>query len=98
MPFSKTFPKQIPGSNYPQWEEVSLTEEEDKIEGEKARKENITVMKECVDDAKAVFSDKELKDYQSDVISMAIALFEKRSSHTIYFKENKAKEKFDMIK
>jgi len=95
MGFSKSFPRTLPGSNYPKWEEVSLTPEEEKEQEEKARQDNIKVMKECIDDAKKIFSDKELKDYQTDVMNAAIALFEKRASHSVYLKENKAKEKFD---
>ena len=52
-------------------------------------------MKECVSDAKKIFSEQKLKDYQTDVIRIAVALFEKRASHTVYWKESKAKDKFD---
>ena len=54
-------------------------------------------MKECVDDAKEIMKDKGLKDYQTDLVNIAISLFEKRASHSIYWKENKAKEKFDKM-
>lgn len=95
MPFSKSYPKQSKTSTYPQWEEVTLTDEEEKAEEQKSRTENIKLMKECIDDAKAVMQEKGLKDYQTDLIHMAISLFEKRASHSIYWKESKAKEKFD---
>jgi hypothetical protein len=95
MVFSKTFPRTKEGSNYPSWEEVYLNSEEELSEEEDARQDNIKLMKECIDDAKGIMKEKILKDYQTDVIAMAIALFEKRASHSIYYKENKAKEKFD---
>ena len=95
MPFSKSFPKQSKTSSYPQWEEIALTDAEESSEEERARKENIKLMKECIDDAASIIREKGLKDYQTDVISMAIALFEKRASHSIYWKESKAKGKFD---
>jgi len=95
MPFSKSFPKQSKTSTYPQWEEVTLTDAEEKAEEQKARIENIRLMKECVEDAKALMQEKQLKDYQTDLVNIAVALFEKRSSHVIYWKESKAKEKFD---
>ena len=95
MPFSKSFPKQSKTSTYPQWEEVTLTDTEEKAEEQKARVDNIRLMKECIDDAKAVMQEKGLKDYQTDLINMAISLFEKRASHSVYWKESKAKEKFD---
>ncbi len=95
MAFSKSFPKTIEGSSYPQWEEVFLTEEEERGEEEKCREENTRIMKECTDDAKKIIQDKNLKDYQTDIINMAISLFEKRASHSIYWKESKAKDKFD---
>ena len=95
MGFSKSFPRTLPGSNYPKWEEVSLTPEEEKEQEEKARQENIKIMKQCIDDVKAVFAEKSLKDYQTDIVNAAIALFEKRAAHSVYWKEDKAKEKFD---
>ncbi len=95
MPFSKAFPKTSDKSVYPKWTEVFLSDKEEKEQEELCRQENISLMKECVEDAKKVFADKKLKDYQTDVIRMAVALFEKRASHSIYWKESKAKEKFD---
>jgi hypothetical protein len=95
MPFSKTFPKTTDKSMYPKWIEVVLSGEEEKTEEKKCRDENISLMKECIDDAREIMKNKDLKEYQSDLISMAISLFEKRASHVVYWKESKAKEKFD---
>jgi len=95
MPFSKNFPRTIEGSNYPRWEEVFLNEEEERKVEQKCREENITLMKECIEDAKKLMVEKEMKNYQSDLISLAISLFEKRASHEVYWKESKTKEKFD---
>lgn len=98
MPFSKSFPKTTDKSIYPKWEEITLTPEEEKEQEKIARKENIEKMKECIDDAKLIMKEKQLKEYQTDMINIALALFEKRASHEIYYKESKAKEKFDEIK
>ncbi|MBU2639947.1 MAG: hypothetical protein KKG75_04560 [Nanoarchaeota archaeon] len=95
MTFSKSFPKTLKGSTYPSWEEVYLTEDEEKEIELKSKNENYDLMKECIDKAKDILKEKELKDFQSDVISMAIALFDKIASHSVYHKEAKAKEKFD---
>ena len=95
MAFSKTFPKTTEKSNYPKWIEVFLSDLEEKEEELNARKRNVELMKECIDDAKKIIDDKSLTKYQSDLISVATALFEKRASHEIYWKDNKAKEKFD---
>ncbi len=95
MAYSKSFPKTIEGSNYPRWEEIYLSEKEEALVDNKARQENFALMKECIDDARKIISDKGLKDYQTDIISMAIALFEKRASHAVYHKETFAKEKMD---
>ena len=97
MSFSKSFPKTVKGSTYPQWEEVFLTDEEEKQIEEKAKEENIKLMKESLDEAKRIFEDKELKDFQTDIVRMAVALFEKKSSHVVYWKESKCKEKFDRL-
>jgi hypothetical protein len=95
MAFSKSFAKSSDKSVYPKWVEIFLTDKEELEEEENCKKNNIKLMKECISDAKKIISDSKLKDYQTDVINVAIALFEKRASHAIYHKENKAKEKFD---
>ena len=95
MAFSKTFPKTVKGSSYPRWEEVFLTEEEELLEEQKARSENIELIKQCIEDGKKIFQEKGLKPFQSDLIRVAVALFEKRASHAVYYKERQAKEKFD---
>ena len=98
MSFSKSFPKTVKGSTYPQWEEIFLTEEEEKnIEAEQ-KKENTKLLKECIDDARKIMNDRGLKEYQTDMINLAVVLFEKRASHQVYWKENKCKEKFDKKK
>ena len=95
MTFSKSFPKQSKTSAYPQWEEISLTEEEERAVEQESRKENVSLFKECIEDAKKIMQEKGLKDYQTDLIHIAISLFEKKASHSIYWKESRAKEKFD---
>jgi len=97
MSFSKSFPKTVKGTVYPQWEEVFLTDEEEKKIEENAKEENTALMKECLDEAKKIFEEKKLKDFQTDLVRIAIALFEKRSSHIVYWKESKCKEKFDRL-
>ena len=95
MSFSKSFPKTIKGSNYPRWDEVFLTDDEEKLEEVKCRQENLKLMDECINDAKIIIAKQNLKPFQSDLIRIAIALFDKRAYHSVYWKENKAKEKFD---
>ena len=95
--FSKSYPRTTEKSTYPIWEEISLTEEEEKAQENIARSENINKMRESIEDAKKIIENNKLKPYQTDMMSVAIALFEKRGSHEIYYKENKAKEKFDKL-
>ncbi len=97
MAFSKRFPRTVKGQSYPEWEEIFLTEEEEKNEEQKSRKENIRLMAECIEDAKKIMENRKLKPFQTDLINMAISLFEKRASHIVYWKEEKAKEKFDKL-
>ncbi len=95
MAFSRRFPRDVKGSSYPVWEEVYLsTEEEQKLEHDQ-RQHNIALMRECIADAKKIFFEEKLKDFQSDVIQTAIALFGQRSRHAVYWKEESVKEKFD---
>jgi hypothetical protein len=95
MPFSKTFPRQVKGSNYPVWEEIFLTEDEEEAQDSLCRTENIRIMNECIDDAKDIVEKNNLKRFQTDMVNIAISLFHKRASYAIHYKENKAKEKFD---
>lgn len=95
MAFSKRFPREVKGQSYPVWEELFLTPEEEAFEEQQAREKNIAVMQECMADAKKIAAAKGLKEYQTDIVSMAIALFNKRASHEVYWKESKCKEKFD---
>lgn len=95
MPYSKSFPKTTDKTVYPKWEEIYLSDEEEKDIEVSCRDENIKLLKECVQDAKKLFREENLKDFQSDIIQAAISLFEKRASHAIYWKEQAAKEKFD---
>lgn len=95
MTFTKNFPKQIKGSPYTQWEEVSLTQQEELEEDQNCRLQNIKLMKECIEDAGIIMKDKTMKSFQSNLVDLAIALFEKRASHSVYYKEKRAKKKFD---
>lgn len=94
MPFSKTFPKAIPGSNYPLWEEVFLTEQEEREAEEECKKYNFRILDECIQEAKAIAIKNGMNEDQN-IINLARALFDKRASHEVFWKEKKAKEKFD---
>jgi len=97
MGFSKTFPRTVKGTSYPQWEEIFLTGEEEAEVDEHARQENLRLMGECIKDAEGIISKFGLKRFQTSLLQIAIALFEKRASHSVYHRENKAKEKFDQL-
>ncbi len=94
MAFSKTFPRTVPGTNYPLWEEVFLSTEEEKGCEERCREENFQLMNECLSEAKTV-AIKHGINTDDNVARIAIALFEKRASHVVFWKESCAKEKFD---
>ena len=89
MVFSKAFPRQIKGSSYSVWEEISLTDDEEKSIEESVRRENIDLMIECIEDAKKIDNSK--------FIEIALTLFDKRASHVVFLKESKCKEKFDAL-
>jgi hypothetical protein len=75
MGFSKAFPRNVGTSNYPVWEEIFLTEEEEKQAEELAKKENAALMEECIDIAAKIMEKKKLKNFQSDIIRVATSLF-----------------------
>lgn len=95
MAFSKAFPKTSDKSVYPRWVEIFLTESEERTVEEEARRENNHLMSQCLDDARQIMSENGLKPFQSDMVNIAISLFEKRASHTVFWKESLAKDKFD---
>ena len=96
MSFSKSFPRVVKGSNYPIWEEIFLNDDEEKEVEAKAWAENVSLMKECIEEAKKILKD--LEESSKNVVSVAISLFEKRGSHLVYHKEARCKEKFDEVK
>ena len=83
---------------FPEWIQVTLSPEEEKEVEERNRIENLKILSRAIDDAKKVFEKKNLKIIQSDVLTAAIALFERQASHNVYAKEAKCKEKFDSDK
>ncbi len=93
MAFSKRFPVDKPGSPYAAWEETELSSQEEQAVEEKQREENKNLMTECLNDAFEIIKARGLKEYQTNVANIAIALFEKRASHIVFWKEEKAKEK-----
>lgn len=97
MAFSKTFPKSTDKSVYPKWEEIFLTQEEENEAKLECRTENIKIMKECLDDARNIVQEKRLLENQMPLIEVAVNLFEKRATHEVFFKEKKAKKKFDEL-
>ena len=94
MAFSKTFPKTVPGSNYPLWEEVFLTEDEERETEVECKRANFLLLDQSIQEAKAL-AIKHSMNTEEIVTSLAIALFEKLASHEVFWKENQAKEKFD---
>lgn len=92
MAFSKSFPRT--SRSYPIWEEVELTKEEEREEERKAIEENIKILKDCIDHARRIMIEKGMKPYQNDLVTIGVALFEKSSSHQVYWKERRAREKF----
>ncbi len=97
MAFYKRFPKRVEGSVYPKWVEISLSDEEEKEVEQEARQEQIKLFKECVVDAQKVAVERNLKLYQTDIVTMASELFDKRASHVVYLKEKKCREKLDTL-
>ena len=95
MAFSKSFPKTLEGVSYPKWVDVYLSEKEEFEVEEKTRVDNKELMIKCIQDAKEIAHSTQLNNYQSDIINMAISLFEKLSSHSVYAKERRCKDKFD---
>lgn len=95
MAYSKAFPKRSDTSVYPQWEDVTLTKEEEARAEQACKEANNKIMADCLIEAEKLLIAKGLKGYETSLIHIATALFEKRASHVAYWKEELAKEKFD---
>ena len=95
MGFSKAFPRRSDKSVYPNWQDVYLSSDEERLVDEAARATNIRLMEECLDDATKIMQSRSMKDFDTSRVRLAIAHFEKRASHPVFWKEEKAKEKFD---
>ncbi len=96
MAFSKSFPRRGK-SNNTIWEDIVLTVEEEAAAEREADEDNKRLMDECLEEAKALLSVKDLNVYQADLVRIAVALFEKRASHSVYWKERKCRDKFDEL-
>ena len=72
--FSKTFPRTIQGSNYPLWEEIYLTEQEERAAEESCRQENFQLMDEALQEAKMLAIKHGINEDQIRT-QLAIALF-----------------------
>jgi hypothetical protein len=84
----------VDGQNYPVWEEMFLSAQEEREAEQVARQENQFLIRQCIADAREILKDEGFMDIQSHVLSVAMSLFKKRSSHTVYYKEEKCKDKF----
>jgi hypothetical protein len=96
MTHTKRFPRKVEGSSYPRWEEIVLSDKEEKGVEEKARQENIRLFAECMYDAQVLLSKKEQAS-NTAVVRVAQSLFEKRASHVVFWKDTLCKEKFDKV-
>jgi len=93
MVYSKKFLKDsADGSQH--WQEILLSEHEERECEQRARKENLYLVRKCIADARNVVKDERLMDMQSHVLSIALALFKKRASHCAYYKEEECAKKF----
>ena len=93
--FQKSFAKSSDKSVYPKWVEVSLSSDEEAEAEALCRKENYALMAQCLEDAKGLVLQKKLMESQSNIVAIAVSLFEKRASHAVFYKERLAKKKFD---
>ncbi|NTV23152.1 MAG: hypothetical protein HGA85_02120 [Nanoarchaeota archaeon] len=97
MVFSKSFPRMQDKAPYTRWVDIKLSEEDEGEQERIARRDNLKLLHQSIEDAKDVIKGEGLKPFQSDMVSIALALFEKRASHVVYYKEEKAREMFEKL-
>ncbi|RME78135.1 hypothetical protein D6774_02100 [Candidatus Woesearchaeota archaeon] len=93
--FTKSFPLEVNGTTY--WKEISLRPYEEKLVEKEAREENVSLLLECLRDAKEVMDKAHFKYSQTQRLNIALALFHKRCSHVVYKKEEKCREIFERL-
>lgn len=91
--FTKSFPKNINGVTV--WEETILNTFEEKTVEKQAREDQVNLLLECLRDAKEIMDKAHFKYQQSQRLSIALSLFQKRGSHVVFKKEEKCREKFN---
>lgn len=97
MTYSKRFPKDTPASVHPQWIEISLSDDEEREVKKQARSKHASQLAQCLVDAKKVAKLSEVHADPSEIVNLARSLFDKQASHTVFYKERRAKEKFDSL-
>ena len=85
MAFSKKIAvNSVDGSRL--YEDIFLSAMEEREQEQVARQEHLYLIRQCLADARNVIKDEKLMDMQSHVLSIALALFKKRASHSIEYK------------
>lgn len=97
MVFSHRLPRNVKGSTYSIWEEITLTDAEEREVEVAAYERNRTLLRECLQDAEQLMRERNMKPFQNDLVQLASELFNKRASHEVFWKEAKCKEKFDLL-
>jgi len=98
MTFKKSFPHQKAEGAFTNWVEIALSNDDEKKAQDKARDEQVATYNQCLDDAREILLKNGMKAFDPNMIAVANALFEKRASHTVYYKEEAARDKFDTLK
>jgi len=97
MTHRKSFPRSAEGRNVTIWEDIRLSKKEEKEQEKLARQTNAELMQECINDAGLILKRIGMRNYQSDVIRIARELFNKRASHSVFWKDKKCREKMDLV-
>ena len=96
MVYVKSFPKN--SATPTEWVKIKLSEKDEKEIEKSVRVKNALLFDECLNDATGILRAGALKEYQTNIVNIARALFEKRASHLVYQKEAYCREKFEQMK
>lgn len=95
MTYTKRFPLDVEGSPFPKWTEVRLDPEEEAATERKAEREHIELFERCLQEARGIVQRHGLNESSASIVEAAVALFEKRASHTVFYKDSACREKFE---
>ncbi|MCF7861294.1 hypothetical protein K9M79_03525 [Candidatus Woesearchaeota archaeon] len=93
MTYIKSFPRTKDSTTH--WVDIKLDDKEEQKVSAIHRNLNKNLYQQCLKDAAVILEKSEMKEFQTNIVQIATALFNKRSSHLVYSKDSYCREKLE---